>query len=249
MRRLIWTVLGLPLLMALVGPAESVAQEGRIVAVVLKVKNDVRQRPSGDVQWGPARKGQPLVAGHEVRTGEDSFCALVFQDDQSLLKITSNTEVTLKTEDAGAGRFSKRVWVGVGGIWAKVSQQEETSFEIETPTSVASVKGSSCYDMVNLSGWTTLFVLGGSFQFSNPFGQAFVNAGFTGFSNGVDPPVVAPTGRGEAPVFGEEGTTGGSGEGEGGLGEEGVRELRIGMRDEEGAEKSLVIRYREPENE
>ena len=244
MRRLGWIVLSLLVVTGLPGPIDSEAQEGKIVAVVLKVKNDVRQRPAETDDWNPAVKGQPLMAGHELRTGDDSFCALIFQDDQSLLKLTSNTEVTLNGEAEAGGRFSKKVWVGVGGIWAQVTKQEETTFEIETPTSVASVKGSSCYDMIDLSGWTTLFVQSGRFEFSNPFGRIIVPPGFKGFSNGVDPPDTTKIGPGEMPLFGDDGSTGGFDQGRG---EDGVGELRLGMRGEDGAEKTLVIRYAEPE--
>jgi hypothetical protein len=247
-----WTALGIALLVAFLGLAESAAQEGKIVAVVLKVKSDVRQRPPAG-KWEPARKGQPLFAGHELRTGEDSFCALVFQDDQSLLKVTSNTEVTLNTEEASGGRFSKRIWVGVGGIWAKVARQEETTFEIETPTSVASVKGSSCYNITEVSGPTTLYTLEGLFEFSNRFGRVNVGPGFKGFSDGVGPPALTPAASGEVPTFAAEqrieGLEPGPGEGEGGgrHGEEGAREIRIGMVDREGTEKTLVIQVAEPE--
>jgi len=244
MRRLGWTVFCILLIAGLAAPAGSAAQDGRIVAVVLKVNNDVRQRPAAASDWEPARRGQPLLAGHELRTGEDSFCALIFQDDQSLLKITSNTEVTLNVEEAGGGKFSKKVWVGVGGIWAKVTKQEDTAFEIETPTSVASVKGSSCYDMIGLSGWTTLFVENGSFQFSNPFGQVDVPPGFKGFSNGVDPPGLTKTGPGETPTFGQEGPGGGFDQGRG---DESAGELRLGMQGEDGTQRTLIIRYKESE--
>lgn len=255
MRRLGWTVLSLLLLTGPLGSAESSAQEGEIVAVVLKVKNDVRQRAASSAEWKPAGKGQPLVAGHELRSGEDSFCALVFRDDQSLLKITSNTEVTLNAEEAAPGRFSKRIWVGVGGIWAKATRQEETTFEIETPTSVASVKGSSGYDMTNVAGHTTLFVLEGLFSFSNPYGEVLVDPGFKGFSNGVDPPDRLRADPEEVPTFADEEIIEGLEQkpggdaGDGQRGEEGVREIRIGMQDEGGTEKALVIRYREPEEE
>ena len=89
MRRLGWIVLSLLVVTGLPGPTASEAQDGKIVAVVLKVKNDVRQRPADTADWKPATKGQPLIAGHELQTGDDSFCALIFQDDQSLLKLIS----------------------------------------------------------------------------------------------------------------------------------------------------------------
>ncbi len=246
MRRLTWTAFILLFVAGLLGPAGSVAEDGKIIAVVLKVKNEVRQRPDDDVDWEPARRGQPLTSGHELRTGEDSFCALIFQDDQSLLKITSNTEVTLSSHEVGGGKFSKKVWVGVGGLWAQVTKRNDATFEIETPTSVASVKGSSCYDMVDLSGWTTLFVQSGHFEFSNPFGRVIVPPGYRGFSNGTDPPDTTKTGAGEAPSFGENGGTEGFDQGRGG---DDVGELRLGMQDENGTERTLVIRYNDTQEE
>lgn len=227
----------------------SVVTADPTVAIVLKVNKDVRQHgPGGD--WQPAKAGMQLVAGHRLRTGDDSFCALIFQDDQSLLKLSSNTEVTLNATPEPGGKLSKRLFLGLGDVWAKAAKEEGRTFEIETPTSVASVKGSAGYDSVDTSGATRMYVREGLWGFSNRFGSADVGAGFDAFSDGLNPPVVTPTEPGEAPTFSqanpipgiEPGPEGGPrGEGP----QEGVGELRIGMTQEDGTTKTLVIRYQE----
>ena len=252
MRGRIWTaVLLAGLVAACSWPSPSAAQEGGAIAVILKVKNDVRQRGPGGGEWEEAYRGQILGDGHELRTGDDSFCALIFQDDKSLLKISSRTEVTVNASADGTGRLEKRIWVGVGGIWAQVTHQEETAFQIETPTSVASVKGSVCYDTTDAGGYTTLFGLEGQFEFSNRFGSVLVERGFKAWSDGMNPPLLSPTLPGETPTFAEgdifepeepEGEGGQGGEREDRRGES---EMRLGMEDQDGTRRELIIRYRE----
>lgn len=240
----------------LVGPDAAMAQAPRVVAIVLKTKNEVRQRAPG-ADWAAVAKGAPLRQGDQLRTGDNSFCAIIFQDDQSLLKLTANTEVKLDAKPAPGGGISKNLYVAVGGVWAKVKEQGEREFVVETPTSVASVKGTEGYDMVDEAGLTTLFGLEGEWDFSNPFGGVTVPPGFQGFSNGVDPPTLLPTPPGEAPTFSSDNPIPGVDDGAVGEGDEGGEqgkaeggtELRIGMEDEDGTARTLVIRYRVPQSE
>src|SRR5262245_34330723 len=62
------------------------------LAIVLKVSNEVSQRPDDNADWKPATKGEILGAGHQIRTGSDGFCAIMFRDDRSLLKVNASTE-------------------------------------------------------------------------------------------------------------------------------------------------------------
>ena len=110
---------------------------------------------------------------------------------------------------------------------------------------MASVKGTTGYDIVDASGYTTLFGLNGVWSFTNPFGAVDIDPGFQAFSNGIDPPVLTQTPPGGAPVFGTQETVPGletpGGGGTGG----GTKEMRLGLEEEDGTHRTLVLRYRE----
>lgn len=254
-KRSVLAACALALAASLLGQAGAAwAQAPKVMAIVLKTKNEVRQRtPGGD--WSAVAKGAALRMGDELRTGDDSFCAVIFNDDKSLLKLAANTEVKLDAESAPGGGFSKKnLYVAVGGVWAKVSNQGDREFTVETPTSVASVKGTEGYDMVDEAGLTTLFGIEGEWDFSNPFGDITVPPGFQGFSNGVDPPSLLPTPPGGLPTFAADNPVPGlEDEGAGGGGDqgkaEGGTELRIGLEEDDGTARTLVIRYRAPKGD
>lgn len=224
------------------------AQAPATLAIVLKVSKDVSERSNDAADWKPVTRGMALGAGHRLRTGPDGFCAIMFRDDKSLIKVSASTEIRLEAEPAPGGKLSKKLWVGVGGVWAQVAKQEGTDFRIETPTSVASVKGTAGYDIVDASGYTTLFGLDGTWDFGNPFGTVDVTQGFQGFSNGIDPPTLTQTPPGGAPQWGANEPVPGVEQG-GGQGGEGEQELRMGLEDADGTQRTLVIRYREAQGD
>ncbi len=234
-----------------VGAVSVAAAQGPTIAVVLKVKNEVTHQSAGGA-WTAVQPGIQLSAGDRLRTGDDSFAALIFQDDQSVLKVSSRTEVTIDATPGSAGSWSKKLRVDLGAVWAKAKPGEAATFEIETPTSVASVKGSAAYDSVDASGASRLFVEEGRWVFGNQFGSFEVGPGQDGFSDGVNPPVITPTEPGEAPTFARDNPIPGvEPQGQGGdRGEtpaEARGEIRIRMRDEAGIERTLIIRYQEEE--
>ena len=217
------------------------------LAIILKVTSDVTQRPDDKADWKPATRGEVLGVGHQIRTGTDGFCAIMFADDRSLLKVSASTEVKLEAEPAAGGKFSKKLWVGVGGVWAQVTKQQGTEFRIETPTSVASVKGTTGYDIVDASGYTTLFGIAGVWNFSlrDGTGSVDVNPGFQAFTDGSAPPSVTTTPPGGAPQWGSQQTVPGLDQGQGGQ----IRELRVGLQDQDGTHRTLVIRYRDAKSD
>ncbi|RMF70279.1 MAG: hypothetical protein D6743_00495 [Calditrichaeota bacterium] len=108
------------------------------VALILKTRGQVQVTKGRDV-WTTARRGERLNSGSVVRTGESSLAALVFTDDKSLIKIRSNSSVTIKGKRKKK-RIFKRLSLAFGELWAKVTRQK-SSMQIETPSGVATVKG------------------------------------------------------------------------------------------------------------
>jgi len=206
------------------------------LAALLKVEGHVEIQIEAEGAWAPAGAGQVLADGQKLRTGRDGAAALIFLDDRSLLKLAEDTEVSFHGEREGRS-VSKRVWMGAGQLWARVTRAEDPHFQVETPTSVASVKGSEFYSLEHPQRGNTLLALTGRYSYANGHGEIEVVGGETGRSDGKSPPHSRPTEPGEVPGFGGED---GGAEGQ---------EIRIEFTDEEGDRRVLVLPLVWPEED
>ena len=116
----------------------SVAYPNKI-AVATKVKGPVEIMPIGKKGFSDLEPGTILSDGDKIRTGPSGFTAIIFIDDKSTLKVKDNSEVVI-TGKRTAASISKKINMDKGTIRATVKKQN-TDFVIQTPTSVASVKG------------------------------------------------------------------------------------------------------------
>lgn len=114
-------------------------------ATVLKSSGTVLVRPSGETEFNvDAEMGMGLHVGDAIMTGEDGFIAVIFTKDKSLVKIRKDSEVTIREE------YSVRtVKINQGRVLASVTPGVKGAFRIETPTSVASVKGTKFWTVTN----------------------------------------------------------------------------------------------------
>ena len=109
------------------------------IAVATKVKGPVEIMPIGKKGFSDLEPGTILSDGDKIRTGPSGFTAIIFIDDKSTLKVKDNSEVVI-TGKRTAASISKKINMDEGTIRATV-KKENTDFVIQTPTSVASVKG------------------------------------------------------------------------------------------------------------
>ena len=116
----------------------SVANANKI-AVATKVKGLVELMPTGKKLFSKLKAGTILADGDKIRTGTSGFIAIIFIDDKSTLKLKGNSEAVI-TGQRTAASISKKINMDSGTIRATIKKQN-SSFVIQTPTSVASVKG------------------------------------------------------------------------------------------------------------
>ena len=109
------------------------------IAVTTKVKGMVEIMPIGEKDFSNLKPGTILSNGDKIRTGSKGFVAIIFIDDKSTLKLKENTEAVI-TGQRSAASISKKINMDIGTVRATVTKQN-TDFVIQTPTSVASVKG------------------------------------------------------------------------------------------------------------
>ena len=139
----------------------------RPVAVLNKVVGDVKIDMVTDPGWQAASLGGKLVNGDKLETGTASFGSIMFLD-RSMIKVRENTKFTVKSKRTVKRELETDINIAVGEM--NVTTTTGSKFKIQTPTSVASVKGTEFNLMVEQDGTTHLTVLEGTVEFMNELG-------------------------------------------------------------------------------
>ena len=155
---------------------------GNKIAVATKVKGDVQLMKVETDNFLGLNPGTILSDGDKIRTGKSGFAAIIFIDDKSTLKIKENSEVVL-TGQRTAASISKKINMNGGTIRATITKQN-TDFIIQTPTSVASVKGTDFWMITDPIAGDQIIAIEGIIGLVNiETGQAVdVTEGMTGLS-------------------------------------------------------------------
>lgn len=160
------------------------------VAYPLKVKGNVGL--TRNLESSALKLGDKLYNGDEIETKAESYAAIQFEDGSSIIKLFPNTILNIRTEKQGE-KYNKKSFLKMGELWAKV-EKGTGKFEIETPTTVVSVKGTNFMLNILEDGTTELFTFEGEVIFQNKItGEAeTVLAGQRGTISGDQPIIVAP---------------------------------------------------------
>lgn len=168
------------LILLIVSCAFLAAQEP--VAVTLKVKGDVELARANDVS--AVETGTSLQNSDELESGAESYAAIKFVDGSSVVKLFPNSVMVINTEK-DADKLNKRSYLKSGNVWSKV-MKKTGKFEIETPTTVVSVKGTEFKVEVQEDGSTEVITFSGEVTMRNKQDtkEATVTAGNKGRSTG-----------------------------------------------------------------
>lgn len=187
------------LLLLIVFTSQAVLAE--TVAVMLKVRGNVTVKRGNQTKLLNAKKGLRLSSGDRVVTGKKSFAAIRFIDDASLVRIRANSKCVINAKKESKRNVVKNVFLEVGTIFARVTRQR-SRFQISTPTSVASVKGTEFITDQRITGGTFYFGEKGVVEVTNDAGTALLHAGETAFvASKTTAPTVRKTNPGEKPSF------------------------------------------------
>jgi len=217
-------------LFTLVLHSTSFGQADKDIALVLKTTGVVQLKPAAAVSWQVVTRGERLHSGDVLKTGENSLAALVFTDDKTLLKIRSNSSITLRGERQHAS-IAKRVVMDVGEVWVKATRGERTDLRVETPSGVAAVRGTEFYGLVDEFGNAIFFGIQGIIELINELGSNWVHADETGYLRKGEAPSVNASDPNTVPTWG-------------GVGDQSEQELEFEFEDRDGNKKELKIRYK-----
>ena len=149
----------------------------KVVAAISSLKGSVMVKPAGSRKYIPAYKGQMLKNGEWLKTSDGVFIAIVFLDGSNI-KIQQKTELRITSYRMTAKELKTSLEMTKGQAWSNVAKQGAAGeFTIQTPTAVASVKGTELDVKIDEeSDGTSLTVSSGEVFLDGPLGQVMVGA-------------------------------------------------------------------------
>ncbi len=172
--------------------------EGQVIARLVKAEGRVYFKRLGMSTFSEqGRPGAPIKNGDEIKVGEKSFAAVIYLDDRSILKVRENTKFSFMDT-----RNSRTVELAHGTLLNDIKKEgRKKDFRIQTPVSVASVKGTEFAAIVSQSGVDQFICKEGLFEVLNMISGETVNVstGQKAVSNATGDLVQAPASPGEYP--------------------------------------------------
>ncbi len=111
-------------------------------AGISELQHTVEARPLADAPWEAAYEGEQIEPGGGVRTGDEAR-ARVDISDGAIIRLAAKTEFELTALSPQPTDPVTRLALAAGKLWAQVAPVLAAgTFEIETPTGSATVRGS-----------------------------------------------------------------------------------------------------------
>lgn len=201
------------------------------IAVATKVKGVSEIMKVGSKKFSSLKAGMILDDGDKVRTGKSGFVAIIFIDDKSTLKVKENSEAVI-TGRRTKKNISKKINIDGGTIRASITKQN-VDFVIQTPTSVASVKGTDFWMVVDeLLGDQIIGIEGQVSLVNTETGQEVnVTSGMTGVSSPDGQVGISETDLTSIPEDPSDDS------------EEGPSQLKIYLEGPNGEQRAFIIEY------
>ena len=117
------------------------------IARITKLSGDVKIKKIIDPTFSSVSLGYAVSSGDIMNVGKDGYCMVIFIDDKSVLKIRDNTQFQFMDT-----KNTRTIDIEFGKILHDVKKEKTKDFRVETPVSVASVKGTEFAAIINPSG-------------------------------------------------------------------------------------------------
>jgi hypothetical protein len=137
------------------GPTE--AADSTPLTVLSITGGNVLVMKPGDTEWTTGTAGMTLGVDYKIKTEAGGHATITFFEG-STIELDSGTEISLGelSLDGTAGHISIEQSLGKTISRVKKLVDPASSYEIETPAAVASVRGTEFYVSVKLNGDTTI---------------------------------------------------------------------------------------------
>lgn len=172
--------------------------QSQVIARLVKTEGRVHFKRLGMNTFDEEGKtGSAIKNGDQLKVGENSFAAIIYLDDRSIIKVRENTSFSFMDT-----RNSRTVDMQHGTLLNEIKKEGRTKdFRIQTPVSVASVKGTEFAAIVSPSGVDQFICKEGLFEVLNMISgeTVSVSTGQKAVSNATGNLVQAPSSPGEYP--------------------------------------------------
>jgi hypothetical protein len=130
------------------------------------------------------KNGELLYNNDEVKTSAESFAAIKYVDGGAAVKVFPNSVMKVTAVKFNK-ELSKNSIMKSGNVYSKVSNRIKGGYQVETPTTVASVKGTGFISKISNGNKTHVIVLEGEVLVQNKISgiSKTVSAGFTAISD------------------------------------------------------------------
>ena len=152
------------------------AQTENPVAIVYRINGSLEFRNSSTENWKPAKTQDPLYNGTQLRTGTGDKAIIIYSGTGSggnRVLINENTILEVQSETVSPGGKPKveRTKLMAGEIFSQIKKGNK--YEVETPSSVASVRGTQ-FDALFKDDNATFVGMEGVIEVMNELGQVVI---------------------------------------------------------------------------
>jgi FecR-like protein len=171
--RLMAAASALALSLADAGAQSPVPRQNPAAGAIVAAKGGEEMRFVQEDLWRAAQIQQSVVGGDTLRTNAIGNLAILFSD-QTQIRVGRNSTLTVNDVATNAG--NTQLNLQAGNIWARAARGG-SGVDVKTPAAVAAIRGTDWSLSVDGSGKTSLVVLEGVVQLSNPQGSVTVGQG------------------------------------------------------------------------
>jgi len=157
-------------------PGAAVSQQGGVIATVININGKLEYRENDKTDWKTAKKFDPFYQGYQLRTETGNKAMIHYVSSGSRVLINENTQIEIQAEAAvtGAKPTKERTKLIMGEIYSRITPGK--NYEVETPSSVASVRGTEFDSKYNIeTDEATYVVLVSIIELMNQLGSVLLN--------------------------------------------------------------------------
>jgi hypothetical protein len=116
----------------------AVAASAESVAKISIVEGEASVLRAGAEEWRPARPNMPVSAGDQLYTRKESFMEIQYTMG-TVLRMNENTKIVMQMANADTARTQNTI----GNVWVNMKKltKQGKSFDVSSPTAVASIRG------------------------------------------------------------------------------------------------------------
>ena len=174
--QLLLRVLPLLLVFLALQPGDADSQQGAAIATIININGKVELRDNEKADWKTAKRFDALYQGYQLRTETGNKAMIHYLRSGSRVLINENTQIEIQAEAAAAGArpTKERTKIIMGEIYSRI--KPGSNYEVETPSSVASVRGTEFDSKYNIeTDEATYIVLVSTINLMNQLGSVLLN--------------------------------------------------------------------------